>query len=192
MSEGLPKGERTTRRHRKNHRGVSAAFVVALLIAFALGGLAATALAKATWAAPGPAPPTPTPHSAPPTTSPTRAPGPPAPGPPQSVGFAQPAVTATGLEVVSVLTKVHGGVDVTIVASNRSDQPITVDATNLGPHDVTFRGAPVPTQMTGQSKKLVPGEALVYPCRVSLPDMNSGQLSLTVAGIPVSGPAAGD
>jgi hypothetical protein len=36
------------------------------------------------------------------------------------------------------------------------------------------------------------GEALVYSCRVTLPDMNVGQLSFTVAGVPVSGPAAGD
>jgi hypothetical protein len=67
-----------------------------------------------------------------------------------------------------------------------------VNTASLGPHDVTFRGATVPTDMAAQTKRLVPGEALVYSCRVNLPDMNPGELSFTVAGIPVRGQAAGD
>lgn len=46
--------------------------------------------------------------------------------------------------------------------------------------------------MSARTKKLYPGEALVYPCRVRLPDMNFGELSFTVAGVPVSGQAAAD
>jgi hypothetical protein len=47
-------------------------------------------------------------------------------------------------------------------------------------------------QMPQRTKTLVPGEALVCSCRVAPPDMNVGQLSFTVAGVPASGPAAGD
>jgi hypothetical protein len=46
--------------------------------------------------------------------------------------------------------------------------------------------------MTPVTKKLVPGEALVYSCRVKLPDMNAGEMAFTVAGVPVTGQAAGD
>lgn len=115
-----------------------------------------------------------------------------APAAPAPVGFAEPAVTPGGLEVMSVLTKVKGGVTVTLVARDRGTQAVNVDTTALGPHDVTFRGEPVPMEMTSQTKRLVPGEALVYTCQVKLPDMKPGELSFTVAGIPVSGQAAGD
>jgi hypothetical protein len=121
---------------------------------------------------------------------------PPATAPPSAdvepVGFGQPAMTPSGLEVTAVLTKIKGGVTVTLVARDRGIHPIRVDTTSLGPHDLTFRGAPVPMEMTPQTKNLVPGEALVYSGRVRLPDMNSGELSFTVGGIPVSGQAAGD
>jgi hypothetical protein len=108
------------------------------------------------------------------------------------VGFAQPTLNVEGLEVMSVLTKIKGGVDVTLLVQNRGNRSVTVDNTDLGPHDVTFRGQPVPMEMAPVRKKLVPGESLVYPCRVHLPDMDLGELSFTVGGVPVSGPAAGD
>jgi hypothetical protein len=179
--------------HRRGGRaGVSLALVVSVVCAFALGWLAATLLAAmtaaptshvATSAAPSPAAPAP---------APSAGGSPPSAGAVVPVGFAQPAMTPAGLEVTSVLTKVKGGVDVTLVARNRVDHPVAVDTASLGPHEVTFRGAPVPMQMPQRTKTLVPGEALVYSCRVTLPDMNVGQLSFTVAGVPISGPAAGD
>jgi len=168
--------------HRRGgYPGVSMTLVVSVLVAFALGWVTAT-LAGAdtpTVSAPPPLPP-----AAPTTTE--------APPPVQRVGFAEPAITAEGLEVVSVLTKIKGGVDVTLVVRNTGNSPVTVDALSLGPHDLTFRGQPAPMEMAPLTKKLSPGEALVYPCRVRLPDMDLGELSFTVGGVPVSGPAAGD
>jgi len=108
------------------------------------------------------------------------------------VGFAQPAVTPTGLAVTALITKIKGGVMLTFVAQNRGDAALTVNTAILGPGTVTFRGATVPMQMAYQTKKLVPGEALVYPCLVKLPDMNAGDMSFTVGGVPITGRAAGD
>jgi hypothetical protein len=156
--------------------------VASVLVAFALGWVGAT-LAGADTPAPTAAPPPPAPVA---TTTATPAP------PVAPVGFAQPTVSVEGLEVMSVLTKIKGGVDVTLMVQNRGNTPITVDNARLGPHDVTFRGQPVPVEMTPARKKLSPGEALVYPCRVRLPDMDVGELAFTVGGVPVSGPAAGD
>jgi hypothetical protein len=163
---------------------VSLTLVLAALVAFGLGWLGASMFAAARVAKPEAAPSAPT--AAPNSTSPL----PPTPVVP--VGFAQPAVTPNGLQVMSVLTKIKGGVDVTLVAQNRGDHSVSVDTASLGPHDLTFRGAPVPVQMTPVTKKLVPGEALVYSCRVKLPDMNAGEMAFTVAGVPVTGQAAGD
>jgi len=108
------------------------------------------------------------------------------------VGFAEPAVSSTGLAVTALVTKIKGGVQLTLVAQNRGSQPITVNTGNLGPGAIRFRGAQVPMQLTHETKKLVPGEALVYPCTVRLPDMSPGEMSFTVAGRPISGQAAGD
>ena len=160
------------------------ALVVSVLAAFGLGWVAAMLTAGATGSA-GQPPPAPPPVSAPPAPTTTTAPV-------TRVGFSQPAVTAEGLQVTSVLTKIKGGVDVTLVVQNQGNGPTTVDASGLGPHDVTFRGQPVSTEMGPLTKKLIPGEALVYACRVHLPDMNAGELSFTVGGVPVSGQAAGD
>jgi hypothetical protein len=177
--------------HRRGGRpGVSGALVVAVLVAFGLGWLGAVLAAAGTSTRPA--------AVAPPAAGTARtAPG--APGAPTTsagavvpVGFAQPVVTSTGLAVTAVVTKVKGGVLLTLVAQNRGSQPITVNTADLGPHEVTFRGSPVPVELTPQTKKLVPGEALVYSCRVRLPDMNSGEMSFTVAGMPIRGFAAGD
>jgi len=170
---------------------VSLTLVAAVLVAFGLGWLVAVLTASAST-------PTSRPSSAalPSVVSPAP---PPAPGTSSTaapavvpVGFAQPAVTPNGLEVTSVVTKIKGGVDLTFVAQNRGERPVAVNNADLGPGTVTFRGAPVPMEMAHLSKKLAPGEALVYSCRVKLPDMNSGDMSFTVAGVPVSGQAAGD
>jgi hypothetical protein len=161
------------------------ALVVSVLVAFGLGWVTAT-LASGGTPAPSPPAPPPTTLEAAPTPTETSAP------PVTPVGFAQPTVSIEGLEVMSVLTKIKGGVDVTLLVQNHGNTPITVDNTSLGPHDVTFRGQPVPMEMAPARKKLSPGEALVYPCRVHLPDMELGELSFTVGGVPVSGPAAGD
>jgi len=170
---------------------VSLTLVAAVLVAFGLGWLGAVLTASAST-------PTSRPSSAalPSVVSPAP---PPAPGTSSTaapavvpVGFAQPAVTPNGLEVTSVVTKIKGGVDLTFVAQNRGERPVAVNNADLGPGTVTFRGAPVPMEMAHLSKKLAPGEALVYSCRVKLPDMNSGDMSFTVAGVPVSGQAAGD
>jgi hypothetical protein len=131
--------------------------------------------------------PPPAPTSAAPSTSPVGS-----PTPAGTVGFAQPALTPTGLEVTSVFTKVKGGVSITVVAQNSSKEPITVDTNSLGPHDVAFRDLPVAVRMDRQVKKLAPGEALSYPCRVTLPDMKAGLLTFTVDGTRVSGRAQGD
>jgi hypothetical protein len=159
--------------------------VVSVLVAFGLGWVAATLAGDGTRTASVPAPATTTAQAAPTPTETSAAPVTP-------VGFAQPTLSAEGLEVMSVLTKIKGGVDVTLMVQNQGNAPITVDNASLGPHDVTFRGRPVPMELAPVRKKLVPGEALVYPCRVHLPDMNLGELSFTVGGVPVSGPAAGD
>jgi hypothetical protein len=159
------------------------ALVVSVLVAFGLGWVTATLAGAGT--------PTPSPPAPPPTTAqaaPTETPAPTV----TPVGFAQPTVTVGGLEVMSVLTKIKGGVDVTVLVQNQGNSPVTVDNTELGPHDVTFRGQPVPMEMAPTHKKLVPGESLVYPCRVHLPDMNLGELSFTLGGVPVKGSAAGD
>jgi hypothetical protein len=177
--------------HRRGGRpGVSGALVVAVLVAFGLGWLGAVLAAAGTSTRPAAA--------APPAAGTARA-APGEPGAPTTsagavvpVGFAQPAVTSTGLAVTAVVTKVKGGVLLTIVAQNQGSQPITVNTADLGPREVTFRGSPVPVELTPQTKKLVPGEALVYSCRVRLPDMNSGEMSFTVAGMPIRGFAAGD
>ena len=170
---------------------MSLTLVAAVLVAFGLGWLGAVLTASAST-------PTSRPSSAalPSVVSPAP---PPAPGTSSTaapavvpVGFAQPAVTPNGLEVTSVVTKIKGGVDLTFVAQNRGERPVAVNNADLGPGTVTFRGAPVPMEMAHLSKKLAPGEALVYSCRVKLPDMNSGDMSFTVAGVPVSGQAAGD
>jgi hypothetical protein len=178
--------------HRRGGRpGVSGALVVAVLVAFGLGWLGAVLAAAGTSTRPaaGAPPAAGTAPAAPgaPTGAPTTSAGAVVP-----VGFAQPAVTSTGLAVTAVVTKVKGGVVLTLVAQNRGSQPITVNTADLGPHAVTFRGSPVPVQLTPETKKLVPGEALVYSCRVRLPDMNSGEMSFTVAGMPIRGFAAGD
>lgn len=107
------------------------------------------------------------------------------------VGFAQLVNTPTGLEVMAVVTKMKGGVLVTVLAQNNGDQPVTVRSAELGPAAVAFRGEEVPTRLSRQSRRLAPGEALVYPCRVRLPNMSSGDLSFTVAGVQVSGRATG-
>jgi hypothetical protein len=177
--------------HRRGGRpGVSGALVVAVLVAFGLGWLGAVLAAAGTSTRPAAA--------APPAAGTARA-APGEPGAPTTsagavvpVGFAQPVVTSTGLAVTAVVTKVKGGVVLTLVAQNRGSRPITVNTADLGPREVTFRGSPVPVQLTPETKKLVPGEALVYPCRVTLPDMNSGEMSFTVAGMPIRGFAAGD
>ncbi|GAA5130355.1 hypothetical protein [Pseudonocardia adelaidensis] len=170
--------------HRRGgYAGVSPALLVSVLVAFGLGWVGATLAGAGTRAADVAAPPPPATAPAAPTT--TSAPVAP-------VGFAQPTVNVEGLEVMSVLTKIKGGVDVTLLVQNHGDTPITVDNATLGPHDVTFRGQPVAIEMAPARKKLSPGEALVYPCRVHLPDMNLGELSFTVGGVPVSGQAAGD
>jgi hypothetical protein len=178
--------------HRRGgHPGVSGALVVAVLVAFGLGWLGAVLAAAGTSTRPaaGAPPAAGTAPAAPgaPTGAPTTSAGAVVP-----VGFAQPAVTSTGLAATAVVTKVKGGVVLTLVAQNRGSQPITVNTADLGPHAVTFRGSPVPVQLTPETKKLVPGEALVYSCRVRLPDMNSGEMSFTVAGMPIRGFAAGD
>jgi hypothetical protein len=180
--------------HRRGgHPGVSGALVVAVLVAFGLGWLGAVLAAAGTSARPAAAPPAAgTARTAPgepgaSTGTPTTSAGAVVP-----VGFAQPVVTPTGLAVTAVVTKVKGGVLLTLVAQNRGSQPITVNTADLGPHVVTFRGSPVPVELTPQTKKLVPGEALVYSCRVRLPDMNAGEMSFTVAGMPIRGFAAGD
>src|SRR5882757_2352234 len=177
--------------HRRGGRpSVSLTLVAAVLVAFGLGWLGAVLTASAS-----------TPASRPSAAAlPSEvAPAPPAPattsassGAVVPVGFNQPAVTPNGLEVTSVVTKIKGGVDLTFVAQNRGERPVAVNNADLGPGTVTFRGAPVPMEMAHLSKKLAPGEALVYSCRVKLPDMNSGDMSFTVAGVPVSGQAAGD
>jgi hypothetical protein len=168
--------------HRRGgYPGVSLALVASVLVAFGLGWIAATLAGTGPGAADVAAPPPPA-RAAPTTTPPAVAP----------VGFAQPTVTVEGLEVMSVLTKVKGGVDVTLVVRNQRNDRVTVDTASLGPHDVTFRGQPVQVQSPPLTKRLGPGEALVYPCRVHLPDMDLGELSFTVGGVPVSGPAAGD
>lgn len=189
--------------HSSHHRGgpptVSPVLVVGVLIAFGLGWLGAVFVANITSARPAASavipPPAPPPAVAPapppPSAPPSAGPAPPSAGP-VPVGFDEPAMTPSGLEVMSVLTKIKGGVTVTLVARDRGAHPIKVDTTSLGPHEVTFRGEPVPMEMTPQTKRLVPGEALVYSFQVKLPDMNSGELSFTVGGIPVSGQAAGD
>jgi hypothetical protein len=167
--------------HRRGgYPGVSLALVVAVLVAFGVGWIGASLTRADTPAPPAPAAP------AGPTATETRAP------PVTPVGFSQPTVTVEGLQVMSVLTKIKGGVDVTLLVQNNGNSPITVDNSDLGPHDVTFRGQPVPMEMAPAHKKLVPGESLVYPCRVHLPDMNLGELSFTVGGVPISGQAAGD
>lgn len=177
--------------HRRGGRpSVSLTLVAAVLVAFGLGWMGAVLTASAST-------PTSRPSSA---ALPSEvAPAPPAPATTSAssaavvpVGFNQPAVTPNGLEVTSVVTKIKGGVDLTFVAQNRGERPVTVNNADLGPGTVTFRGAPVPMEMGHLSKKLVPGEALVYSCRVKLPDMNSGDMSFTVAGVPVNGQAAGD
>jgi hypothetical protein len=180
--------------HRRGgHPGVSGALVVAVLVAFGLGWLGAVLAAAGTSTRPAAAPPAAgTARTAPgepgaSTGTPTTSAGAVVP-----VGFAQPVVTSTGLAVTAVVTKVKGGVLLTLVAQNRGSQPVTVNTADLGPHVVTFRGSPVPVELTPQTKKLVPGEALVYSCRVRLPDMNSGEMSFTVAGMPIRGFAAGD
>jgi hypothetical protein len=157
--------------------------VASVALAFGLGWLTATLTGGGTTPATVPAPATSTAPAAPtPETS----------TPVTRVGFAQPTVTAHGLEIMSVLTKIKGGVDVTLLVQNQGNAPITVDTASLGPHDLTFRGQTVPIEMAVLTKKLSPGESLVYPCRVRLPDMNIGELSFVVGGVPVSGPAAGD
>jgi hypothetical protein len=169
--------------HRRGgYPGVSLTLVVSVLVAFALGWVTATLASGST---PAPSAPPPTTIAAP-TATETSAP------PVSPIGFAQPTVSVEGLEIMSVVTKIKGGVDVTLLVQNRGNTPITVDTARFGPHDLTFRGQPVPMDVAPQTKKLVPGEALVYPCRVHLPDMNLGELSFTVGGVPVSGPAAGD
>jgi hypothetical protein len=178
--------------HRRGGRpSVSLTLVAAVLVAFGLGWLGAVVTASASTPAGRPSAgalpseATPAPPPAPATTSASS-------GAVVPVGFAQPAVTPNGLEVISVVTKIKGGVDLTFVAQNRGERPVTVNNADIGPGAVTFRGAPVPMEMAHLSKKLAPGEALVYSCRVKLPDMNSGDMSFTVAGVPVSGQAAGD
>lgn len=167
--------------HRRGYPGVSLALVVSVLVAFGLGWITAALTGGGPRAVEVAAPPPP----AAPTTAETTAPVTP-------VGFAQPAVTVEGLEILSVLTKVKGGVDVTLVVRNEGNERVTVDTASLGPHDVTFRGQPAQTETAPLTKRLSPGEALVYPCRVHLPDMDLGDLSFTVGGVPVSGQAAGD
>jgi hypothetical protein len=161
------------------------ALVVSVLLAFGLGWFAATLAGTATRSAIVPPPATATAQPSPTTTETSTVPV-------SRVGFAEPTISAQGLEVMSVLTKIKGGVDVTLMVQNQGNTPITVDNASLGPHDVTFRGQPVPMELAPVRKKLVPGEALVYPCRVHLPDMNVGELSFTMGGVPISGPAAGD
>jgi len=180
--------------HRRGGRpSVSLTLVAAVLVAFGLGWMGAVLTASASTPASRPSSAAlpsevaPAPLPAPATSSAAAAAAAVVP-----VGFAQPAVAPNGLEVTSVVTKIKGGVDLTFVAQNRGERPVTVNNADLGPGTVTFRGAPVPMEMGHLSKKLVPGEALVYSCRVKLPDMNSGDMSFTVAGVPVSGQAAGD
>lgn len=107
------------------------------------------------------------------------------------VGFAQLVNTPTDLEIMAVVTKMRGGVLVTVLAQNNGAYPVTVRSAQLGPAAVAFRGVPMPTHLSRQSRHLAPGEALVYPCRVRLPDMSTGELSFTVAGVQVSGRATG-
>ena len=171
--------------HRRGGRpGVSGTLVVAVLVAFGLGWLGAVLVASAR-PLPGPAPVAAVPAS-------PSLPAPTAAGGVVPVGFAEPAVSSTGLAVTALVTKIKGGVVLTLVAQNRGSQPITVNTGNLGPGDIRFRGAQVPMEMAHETKKLVPGEALVYPCTVRLPDMSPGEMSFTVAGQPISGQAAGD
>lgn len=166
---------------RKGYAGVSMTLVASVLLAFGLGWLTATLTGGGTTPATAPAPST---APAAPTAETS--------APVARVGFAQPTVTAEGVEVMSVLTKIKGGVDVTLLVQNQSNAPITVDTATLGPHDLTFRGQLLPIEMAVLTKKLSPGESLVYPCRVRLPDMDMGELSFTVGSVRVSGPAAGD
>ncbi|MHA6794389.1 hypothetical protein ACVGVM_12910 [Pseudonocardia bannensis] len=109
------------------------------------------------------------------------------------VGFAEPAVGARNLQVTALISKTSGGVSVTIAGVNIGNEPVTVVPRDLGPTGLTFRGASVPmSDPPAVRKRLVPGEAIVYACTVELPDMNSGTLAFTVAGVPISGQAAGD
>jgi len=183
--------------HRRGgRRGVSGTLVVAVLVAFGLGWLGAVLVASArpTHGAAGDAARSAAPSTALSTAPPANpsSPVPTSAGGVVPVGFDEPAVSSTGLAVTALVTKIKGGVVLTFVAQNRGSQPITVSTGNLGPGAIRFRGAQVPMQMAHETKKLVPGEALVYPCTVRLPDMSPGEMSFTVAGLAISGQAAGD
>lgn len=88
--------------------------------------------------------------------------------------------------------KVKGGVRLTIALANATDAPMVVNTTELGPHDPTFDGAPVPMTMTPARKRLVPGEGYTYQCVIKLPTMDVGHLTLVLDKVTVAGPAAGD
>lgn len=95
---------------------------------------------------------------------------------------------------MTVLTpeKVKGGVRLTVALANTTNAAIIVDTGELGPHDPSFNGAPVPMTMTSTTKKLAPGEGYTYQCVIKLPTMDAGQLAVAVGPVTVTGRTAGD
>lgn len=167
-----------------------AALIVAILLGFGLGwgGAMLTASADSPEPrepAPAAAPPAPAPEPAAPTAA-QATPG------VRPLGLAEPTPAPNGLVVTALVTKMKGGVVLTLVAQNNGDKPVRTGTDELGPGTVTFRGAAAPMDMPRQSKLLAPGESLVYPCRVRLPDMDTGEMSFTFAGITIIGKVAGD
>ncbi|GAA5175683.1 hypothetical protein GCM10023321_82230 [Pseudonocardia eucalypti] len=180
-----------------------ATLIVAILVGIALGWAGAMLTASAD----SPEPPARAPAAAPAAPAPAPAGSAPAPAAPEPaaptaaqgtppgvrpLGLAEPAPAPNGLVVTALVTKMKGGVVLTLVAQNNGDKPVRTSTDELGPGKVTFRGAAAPMDMPHQAKLLAPGESLVYPCRVRLPDMDTGEMSFTFAGITIIGKVAGD
>lgn len=181
------------RRHRGPSRGRWLPVIVSVLLGAALG---AGGMAAARSGLGSPAPPATAQPSAPSSVpAPSSTPVQPAETAPsvKSVAFAEPAINAAGMSLTVLRPeKVKGGVRLTIALANNTNAPIVVNTNELGPHDPTFNGAPVPITITPARKNLVPGEGYTYQCVITLPTMNVGQLAFVVDALTVTGQAAGD
>lgn len=160
-----------------------------------LGMTLGAGIAAVAWSAPGPAVSSTviTQETAPSSTPATPAPLPTTARAIEPIGFAEPVNGPAGLSVtVLPPEKVKGGVRLTIALANTTDNPITVNTGELGPHDLRFNGAEVPMTMTPTTKKLMPEEGYTYQCVIRLPTMDMGQLALDMGSVTITGQAAGD